>query len=577
MHKLSAGRLWIVTGLIAALGALHACGGDDDDVLTYPVGTQNCDAVDQIALTATRITLKQSVSAGLVAPSSAASGTPPTIPVPDHCHVQGKINERTGTDGKSYAIGFDLRLPKVWNGRFFFQGGGGTDGVLQDAFGTLPGGGNTTNALSQGYAVVFTDTGHLNEPGPVGSFLFGLDPQARVDNGFNSMDKTTVVAKAVISAFYGKDAAKSYFVGCSNGGRQGMMMSQRFADYFDGVLAGAPAYRVPEASADEAYQTQQFAAAALDQAPAVNGRPVLSKAFSAADLKLISTSISNTCDALDGVADGMVQNLPACKYDPAVLQCAGTKNASCLSPAQVTSLRNAFAGARNANGQLVYSDWGFDAGVGAGGWSVWKIGSSATDVPNAINTSLIAGALSYFFTTPPTQTTDLYGYMLGFNLDSDAAKIFATSATFTQSASDVVDAKSDNLDAFRARGGKILFYHGGSDPIFSYRDTIAYQNRLVTRYGDAATASFSRLFLIPGMNHCSGGPATDKFDGLAALVDWVENGHAPDSIVATARATADVAWPNRTRPLCPYPKQARYKGTGSIEDSANFTCQVPAN
>jgi feruloyl esterase len=193
------------------------------------------------------------------------------------------------------------------------------------------------------------------------------------------------------------------------------------------------------------------------------------------------------------------------------------------------------------------------------------------------NTSLIAGALSYFFTTPPTPTTDLYGYMLGFNLDTDAAKIFATSAAFTQSASDVVDAKSDNVDAFRARGGKILFYHGGSDPIFSYRDTIAYQNRLVTRYGDAATANFSRLFLIPGMNHCSGGPATDKFDGLAALVDWVENGHAPDSMLATARATADVAWPNRTRPLCPYPKQARYKGTGSIEDAANFTCQVPAN
>ncbi len=575
-----------VRGAIAAsavAAALAGCGGDDGGSSTtpapvgstYPVGTENCGAVDQITLANTQITLKQTVPAGLVAPSATPTATP-SVPVPDHCHVQGKINQRTGIDGKTYAIGFDLRLPTNWNGRFFFQGGGGTDGVLQDAFGTLPGGGNTTNALSLGYAVVFTDTGHLNESGPVGSYLFGLDPQARVDNGYNSMDVTTQIAKAVIASFYGKQPVKSYFVGCSNGGRQGMMMSQRFPAYFDGVLAGAPAYRVPEASADEALQTQQYASAALDQAPAVNGRPVLSKAFSAADLTLLRSSIAQTCDALDGLADGMVNNLTACNYDPGVLQCSGAKNASCLSPTQVSALRNAYAGARDANGQIVYSSWGFDVGVGAPGWTSWKLGSSTTDVPNAINTSLIAGALAYFFTTPPTQTTDLYGYMLGFNVNTDVPKIFATSGAFTQSASDIVDAKSDDLTAFRAHGGKILFYHGGSDPIFSYRDTIAYQNRLVVRYGDQATNDFSRLFLIPGMNHCSGGPATDQFDGFGALVKWVENGTPPDQIVATARASnTDVTWPNRTRPLCPYPKQARYIGTGSIESAANFTCQVP--
>ena len=545
-------------------------------VSTYPVGSENCDAVDQILLSNTRITLKQNVPAGLVAPSGSAANAVPTVPVPDHCHVQGKIAERTGIDGKPYAIGFDLRLPKTWNGRFFFQGGGGTDGALQDAFGTLPGAGNPSNALSQGYAVVFTDTGHLNEAGPVGSFLFGLDPQARIDNGYNSMDQTTRVAKSVINAFYGRQPAKSYFVGCSNGGRQGMIMAQRFPDYFDGVLAGAPAYRVPEASADEANYTQQFARAAADQAPLVNGRAVLSKAFSSSDLALLRSSIVATCDARDGLADGMIQNLTGCQYDPAVLQCTGAKTATCLSPVQVDSLKKSFAGARDSSGQLVYSDWAFDSGVGAPGWTVWKLGSSQTDVPSAIDTSLIAGALAYFFTTPPTATTDLYGYLLGFNFDTDTAKIFATSGAFTPSGSDVVDAKSDDLTAFRAHGGKLMFYHGGSDPIFSYRDTIAYQNRLVTRYGDATATDFSRLFLIPGMNHCSGGPATDQFDGFGALVDWVENGHAPDRIVATARANnTDVTWPNRTRPLCVYPKQARYNGTGSIEDAANFTCQVP--
>ncbi|RYY77661.1 MAG: tannase/feruloyl esterase family alpha/beta hydrolase, partial [Comamonadaceae bacterium] len=184
----------------------------------------------------------------------------------------------------------------------------------------LTGGGNTSNALMQGYAVVFTDTGHRDEPGPNGPYQFGLDPQARIDNGWNSMAETGRVAKALIGAHYGSAPQRSYFVGCSNGGRQAMMMTQRYPDMFDGVIASAPAYRVPLASVQAVYDTQLYAKAAAENAPLVDGRPVLSKAFSPADMKLLTNEVLNQCDALDGLKDGIVDNWPACQFKPQALQ-----------------------------------------------------------------------------------------------------------------------------------------------------------------------------------------------------------------------------------------------------------------
>ena len=565
-HLLAAGVL-----LLAGCSGIDTGGSASTGASNAPLA---CARLAAAVPTGTRLTLSETVPAGDIQLTGVQPGAPgSTAPVPAHCHVQGKINERTGIDGKPYAIGFDLRMPAAWNGRFFFQGGGGTDGTLRDAVGQLTGGGNTSNALLQGYAVVFTDTGHLDEPGPDGPYRLGLDPQARLDNGYNSMAQTGRVAKALIAAHYAKAPEHSYFVGCSNGGRQAMMMAQRYPDMFDGVIASAPAYRVPLASVQAVYDTQLYARAAAENAPLVSGRPVLSAAFSPADMKLVTTEVLNQCDALDGLRDGIVDNWPACKFKPEALRCTGGKTAQCLSGTQVDALAKSFAGPKDANGRAIYSDWTFDAGLHSQEWTRWKFGDAPGAVPNARNITLMTGALAMVFSTPPTVTADFYGHALGYDVARDSAKVHASNATFTQSAIQWEVPDSPNVDAFARHGGKMLFFHGVSDPVFSVKDTVRYLGQLRERYGDR-TDAMARLFTVPNMAHCAGGPATDQYDGLSALVNWVEKGQPPERIVARARPeNRDVTTPGRTRPLCAWPKQSRYKGSGSIEDAASFSCQ----
>ena len=279
------------------------------------------------------------VGMGAVTPPGAA------LPLPAHCKLTGALNERTSTvDGKAYAIGFELRLPFDWNGKFFFQGGGGNDGVIRDAFGALSfaQGGSTTNALTQGYAVVSTDAGHKAdaEAAPiVGGALFGIDPQARLDYGYNAVSEVTTTSKSIIQRFYGKRPERSYFMGCSNGGRQAMIAAARLADQYDGVVAGNPGFNLPKAAIQHAWDSQAFAAVA-PKTP--EGNPIISQAFSPADMGLVAAKVLEKCDALDGVADGMVNNAPACKaaFKLSELTCAGEKTATCLSAAQVRSLQN---------------------------------------------------------------------------------------------------------------------------------------------------------------------------------------------------------------------------------------------
>jgi len=551
-----------------------ACGSPEGSRPFGSAAPAGCAQLATVAIANSRLTLTESVAAGTIQLTGVQPGAPGSqAPVPAHCHVQGNINERTGIDGKRYAIGFDLRLPAAWNGRFYFQGGGGTDGTLRDAVGVLTGGGNTSNALMQGYAVVFTDTGHRDEPGPNGPYQFGLDPQARIDNGWNSMAETGRVAKALIAAHYGRAPQRSYFVGCSNGGRQAMMMTQRYPDMFDGVIASAPAYRVPLASVQAVYDTQLYARAAAENAPAVDGRPVLSKAFSPGDMKLLTNEVLNQCDALDGLKDGIVDNWPACKFKPEALKCSGAKTDQCLTGTQVDALAQSFAGVKDASGKLLYSDWTFDAGLHSTEWTRWKFGDSPTATPNARNIILMTGGLAMFFMTPPTVTQDFYAYALGYDVDRNAAGVFATNATFRESSMRSVAAESTDVDAYAKRGGKLLFFHGVSDPVFSVKDTVRYVDGLRQRYG-ARTDDMARLFTVPNMAHCAGGPATDQYDGLSALVNWVEKGEAPSRIVARARPeNRDVTTPGRTRPLCAWPMQSRYNGSGSIEDAANFSCR----
>jgi feruloyl esterase len=527
-------------------------------------------------------------SATLNAPR-AAQGNAPALP--EHCEVQGRMNERTGVNSQRYAIRFHLRLPTDWNGKFFFEGGGGSNGNLGNALGNLQGQ-QRGNALAMGFAVVSTDSGHdnavNNDPTRNGTLTFGFDPLARRDFGYNSYDQVAQAAKAIITAYYGRAIERSYYVGCSEGGREAMMMSQRFPTYFDGILACSPGFKLAKAAlfghAADAQALAEVAKAAgiFDRF----GQPLLNKTFTDEDLDLAAQAITSACDSLDGLQDGVIDNFPACT--PAVvtpkltaITCKGPKRNSCLSAVQVAALQKIFAGAKSAQGELLYADWAWDRGIGGKigetynqGWRSWTLG--AFDAAN--NASIIAtlgsASASAVFVTPPVAVPSAgaapMAYLLGVDFDRDAAKLYAKSGEFTEAVWDFMMASSTDLSAFKNHGGKLLIVHGVSDPVFSINDTISWWNDM-NRANNGAASDFTRLFAVPGMNHCGGGPSTDQFDAFTALTNWVEKGSAPDRIVATAGPNSP--WPGRTRPLCAYPKQARYKGSGSIEDAGNFVCQ----
>jgi feruloyl esterase len=547
---------------------------------------QKCPALTGLA--AAQLPNKTTViSTAALKPASAAVGNPGgrgSVPaLPAHCEIRGKMNERTGANGQHYAINFHMRLPTDWNGGFFFEGGGGSNGNIGQALGNLQGQ-QTGNALGLGYAVISQDSGHdntvNNDPKLNGAQTFGFDEQARLDFGYNSYDQVTQAAKALIKIYYGKPPAHSYYVGCSEGGREAMMMSQRFPDYYDGILACSPGFKLPKAAVAEAWDTQKFADVA--KASGINdpnGEPFLNKTFTDEDLALVASTILAACDKLDGLADGIIANFPACTaavVRPPLegLTCNGEKAANCLSSAQIGALEKVFGGAKNSKGEALYSDWAWDNGISNPGWRIWKLGMYQSPANSSINATLGSGAISAVFTTPPTPIAPggaaPVAYLLNFSFDTDAPKIFAESGTYSKSAWDFMQASSTDLSAFKKHGGKLLITHGVSDPIFSVNDTISWVNE-VNKRNQGKAADFVRFFAVPGMTHCGGGPSTDRYDAFEALVAWVEKKTAPDRIAATAGPMTP--WPGRTRPLCLYPAYARYTGTGSVEDSTNFVCK----
>jgi hypothetical protein len=442
--------------------------------------------------------------------------------------------------------------------------------------------------------VVSQDSGHdnreNNDPARNGAQTFGFDPQARLDFGYNSYDQVAQVAKALVQAYYGRAPQRSYFVGCSEGGREGMMMSQRFPTYFDGILACSPGFKLPKAAVfGEVAATQVYGALAKSMGIYDRfGQPLLNKTFTDEDLDLVVNAILETCDGLDGLQDGILDNFPACTSalmapKLAALTCKGAKRNTCLSAGQVTALEKVLDGPRDPKGELLYADWAWDRGIAGKigdtynqGWRSWKIGAYDAPQNSSISSTLGAGAVSAIFTTPPTVVPASngapLGFLLAFDLERDGPKVYAESSVYTKSAWDFMMASSTDLAAFNNHGGKLVIVHGVSDPIFSIKDTINWWNE-VNQVNSGKAADFVRLFAVPGMNHCAGGPSTDQFDAFTALVNWVEKGTAPEKIIATAGR--NTPWPGRTRPLCPYPQQARYRGTGSIEEAASFTCRQP--
>ncbi len=571
------------TALVAT--SLAACGGDDVPQLAAAVGavySGDCASL-QTALSGlanTQITAAESVAAG----SLTVAGTP----IAEHCRITGKMHERVSTvDGKTYAIGFELRLPKNWNGRFLHQGNGGIDGKVLTALGGL-GGGPLTNALHQGFAVLSSDAGHSElDAGNNAKPDFGIDPQARLDYGYQAVAKLTPMAKNAIKATYGKAPDRSYFAGCSNGGRHAMVAASRyFADY-DGILAGAPGYNLPKAAVANLAGARLYKT--LATVP-VTDQITLATAVTDTERKLLADAVVTKCDALDGASDGMVQDVAACQAQFSLANdvptCSGGRDGTCLSSDQKTVLGMVFSGPKTSSGSLIYASFPYDAGFGAGKAGVASggspVGSGIAFWEYFASTNLDSGATGIIFQVPPVSPTgfDPLNFSLTTDLDALYANITTTNSIYTESAmSFMTPPNPTRMQGLRERGGKILAYHGVSDSIFSVNDTQAWYTGAVKDTGN----DFARFYPVPGMGHCSGGPSTDQFDLLTPLVNWVEQGTTPQAVVASARGTGNAGGVNsdlpatwaadRTRPLCPFPKVARYTGSGSLEQASSFACQ----
>ncbi len=507
-----------------------------------------CAALADYAGWGVRIESAQVVAEG-TAPAEDGSGqADPNRPlIPQHCLVQGVVNERTGVGGREFGIGFDLRMPLQWNGRFAFHGGAGMDGRLMPALGDIA---DTVDpsALERGFAVISSDGGHR---GPYTDSSFGLDQQARIDYAYNALEKTTLLGKELVARFYGREPEYSYMLGCSNGGRQGLVASQRLPLLFDGIVSGDASLGFSRIAVGEMWNVNVLSSIAPRDE---QGRPIYSEAFSDSDLGLVKGAVLNRCDALDGLEDGIIHDWQACDFDPGVLTCEAGKTGSCLTGEQVNALRLLHEGPKTSDGEVIYGNFNYDTGIASGAWRGMRLGTSPTGEPNSADATLGRGQFSLYQLTPPDPDFDPTRPV---DWDEMLHRVQYTGA--------MGDGDSPFLNTFASRG-KMIVYNGLSDQGMSSAEFVKWYEELVKVNGEDVRDSV-RLFLIPGMTHCLGGDATDRFDMLEAIQAWVEEDRAPDRIHATSRSIAGIS-----RPLCPHPQVARY--TGSDPSSADsFTCQ----
>lgn len=470
-----------------------------------------------------------------------------TVEVPDHCLFRVMIDARpSNVEEMSYGTGIELRLPANWNHRFFFQGGGGLNGVLLPALGAV---GAFPSALARGFAVVSTDSGHRGKSAI--DSRFGVDQQAKLDFAYQAVARTTSQAKSLVARFYGQKPDYSYYMGCSTGGREAMLAAQRLPLEFDGVVAGNPSYNLTRVAVNQVWSLQNVTRIAPKDA---SGKPDLSRAFSDEQLKAASEAVLKQCDALDGLRDGMINDFQACHFDPKSLVCgarAAPTAGQCLSDAQAGALKAIFGGARNSHGEPLYGTFPYDTGIAGPAWRGMHLGSGGNPPANA---TLGRDTLRNFAMTPPAPELD----PLRFDFDRDLARTNETAA--------INDAVATLHTSFAGHGGKMIVYHGLSDQAMATGVLTDWYEHLTPRDAQGPQA-WARLFLIPGMTHCGGGQSTDQFDMLTAIQEWVEKGRAPDRVVASGKA-----FPGITRPLCPYPKVARFEGDNA-SDERSFTCK----
>jgi Tannase and feruloyl esterase len=506
-----------------------------------PAVAQTCEKLADLKLANTTITSAQSVAPGAFAPATGSAA--PYKELPAFCRVTGVIKPTTDSD-----IRFEVWMPSTgWNGKFQGIGNGGFAGSITPEW--------LAGAVARGYAAASTDTGHS---GRDASWALG-HPEKIVDYGHRAVHEMTEKAKSIITAFYGNAPKRSYFASCSNGGRQALMEAQRYPNDYDGLIAGAPANYFTHILTGFAWNLQATLNDPASYIPA-------------SKMKAIEAAALAACDARDGVTDGVIDDPTKCSFDPSVLLCKGAESDACLTEKQIVALKKIYAGPRTSKGEQIIPGFVPGGETGPGGWLAWVTGAGSNK------------GLQFFFATQ-TFANMIYNNpawdFKTFSLEKD-------SKLSDDKLASSLNATDPNLKAFKARGGKLILFHGWSDAALPPVNTINYFQSVVSKMGQRDAGSFIRLFMVPGMQHCGAGPGPDSFgavvtsgrsdaqhDMSVALERWVEEGIAPEQIIASKRQGLDPNSPAiRTRPLCAYPQVARYKGSGSTDDAANFVCTM---
>jgi feruloyl esterase len=500
-----------------------------------------CDSVAQLRLPNVSIITAESRPAG----EFTVPGERPIAHLPGFCRVAGSIKPSADSD-----IRFEVWLPAAnWNGKFQGVGNGGYAGAINYA--------GLADAVRNGYATASTDTGH-EAPNTSAEWAF-QHPEKVVDFGYRAVHETAVAAKAVISAFYGEGAKRSYFNSCSNGGRQALMEAQRFPADFDGIIAGAPAN-----------DWTHLLSSAANAVKATLAEPA--RYIPAAKLPAIEAAALDQCDFVDGVKDGVIENPLACRFDPSILLCKGQGSDACLTTYQIASLKTIYGGLVNAEGQPIFPGLSPGGEAEPGGWKLWITG----DAPE--QSYAFAYGTQFFRNMVYGNPTWPYR---AFDPDRDVKAADDRVARY-------LNATDPDLSAFTKRGGKLILYHGWTDAAIPPVNTVHYFDAVISKMGAREADSSVRLYMVPGMEHCTGGAGPNAFgqqgtpdgDRLhsvdAALEAWVEQGLAPGRLIAAKHEGNNPGKPVvRTHPLCPWPQIARYKGSGSIDDEGSFSCVKP--
>jgi feruloyl esterase len=474
-----------------------------------------------------------------------ATWTPASTTLPAHCLVLGHVTTGDKREGFNH-VNIEVRLPESWNGKFYMGGNGGFAGSFQ---------GNLSVPLGRGYATARTDTGHQGSA--IDASWAQDNPTKVIDFGYRAVHETAVAGKELVQDFYGKKPRYSYFQGCSRGGGQALMEAQRYPKDFDGIIAGAPAYNWSRFMIGFAWNEVGF----------YPGRGNLTASvLPLAKLPYIEQQVLANCDAVDGIADGIIDDPRVCTFNPDthLARCASgdEANARCLTTAQLDAVKAVYAGPSNSHGQIFP---GFPVGGESqpGGWNTWIVG--------AANQSGAYPNLHYAF------SGDFFKYLAYPNQDDGSFDIhdfdFETGPPTLDFIGRILNATDPNLDRFERRGGKLIVYNGWSDHAITALGSIDYFEEVAAALGQDRTDSFMRLYLAPGMLHCSGGPGPNEFDMLTPLEQWVEHGIAPGAITAVHRTGGVV---DIERPLCAYPQVARQiNPAGSTTQAANFHCVSP--